>query len=151
MSATFCRIAHRYMMSIYSKALCKTTSSVLFYFPISGQVCTSDAVSDKSRYPTFARTIFGDKSIGPSVLALMKYYDWNVVGIIREERGDWHSRANFLDSYLTSQGKIVSLHETLPHNWIYNRSKDGARYLDILRKMKNKARSKYKTLLVIVE
>ena len=138
-------------MSIYSKALRKTTSSFLFYFPISGQLCTSNAVSDKSRYPTFARTIFADKNIGPSVLALMKYYDWNVVGIIHEESGDWHSRANFLDSYLTSQGKIVSLHETLPHSWLYSRSKYGARYLDILRKMKNKARSKCKTLLVNVE
>lgn len=137
-------------MSIYSKAGCKTTSSVLFYFPISGQLCTSNAVSDKSRYPTFARTIFDDNSIGPSVLALMKYYDWDVVAIICEDLSDWCSRAKFLESYLTSQGKTVSSHEKLPHNGRYERAKYGARYQDILRKMQNKARSKYATLLVTV-
>lgn len=108
--------------------------------PAISHMCTSNAVSDKSLYPTFARTIFGDNSIGPSVLALMKYYDWDVVAIISEDRGDWFSRANFLESYLTSQGKTVSLHEKLPHYWLYERAKDGARYQDILRKMQNKAR-----------
>ena len=151
MSVTFCRIAQRYMMSIYSKARCKAISSFFFYFPIFGQMCTSNAVSDKSLYPTFARTIFGDNSIGPSVLALMKYYDWDVVAIISEDRGDWYSRANFLESYLTSQGKTVSSHEKLPHYWLYERAKDGARYQDILRKMQNKARSKYSTIQVTVE
>ncbi|KAK2571574.1 Resact receptor [Acropora cervicornis] len=108
--------------------------------PAISHLCTSNAVSDKSLYPTFARTIFGDNSIGPSVLALMKYYDWDVVAIISEDRSDWYSRANFLESYLTSQGKTVSSHEKLPHRWFYTRAKDGARYQDILRKMQNKAR-----------
>ena len=109
-------------------------------------MCTSNAVSDKELYPTFARTIFGDNSMGPSVLAVMKNFDWNVVGILSEESGDWYSRASFLESYLKSQGKTVSLHKMLPHNWYYKREKDGARYKDILRKMQGKARSKYSKL-----
>ena len=84
--------------------------------------------------------------MGPSVLAVMKNFDWNVVGILSEESGDWYSRASFLESYLKSQGKTVSLHKMLPHNWYYKREKDGARYKDILRKMQGKARSKYSKL-----
>ncbi|XP_068673835.1 atrial natriuretic peptide receptor 1-like isoform X3 [Montipora foliosa] len=108
--------------------------------PIISHMCTSNVVSDKELYPTFARTIFGDSSIGPSVLAIMKNFDWNVVGILSEESNDWYSRATFLEDYLKSQGKTVSLHKKLPHNWLYHEEKDGARYKDILRKMQGKAR-----------
>ena len=106
-------------------------------------MCTSNAVSDKELYPTFARTIFGDNSIAPSVLAIMEHFNWNLVGIISEDDEGWELRGDFLESYLKSQGKTVALREKVPYNWMYNDKRDGGHYQEVLKRMKAKARSKY--------
>ena len=109
------------------------------------QMCTSNAVSDKELYPTFARTIFGDNSISPSVLAILKYFNWNRVGIISEDAHTWESRGDFLVSYLKSQGKIVSLQEKVKFNWLYKTEIDGEHFQQVLMRMKTKARSMFMT------
>ena len=109
-------------------------------------MCTSNAVSDKQLYPTFARTIFGDNSLGPSVLAIMEYFKWNLVGIISEDDEGWGLRGNFIASFLKSQGKTVALHEKVKYNWVYNAEENGAHYQEVLQRMKTEARSKQFTL-----
>ena len=104
-------------------------------------MCTSNAVSDKELYPTFARTIFGDNSIGPSVLAILEHFKWGRVGIISEDEENWELRGDFMASYLKSQGKTVALHEKVKYNWLYTVKDDGGHYQDVLRNMKTKARS----------
>ena len=99
-------------------------------------------VSDKELYPTFARTIFGDNSIGPSVVAVMKYFGWNRVGIISENEEEWDRRGQFLASFLASEGKTVALHEKIMFALLYKPDKHGAHYQDVLNKMKSEARSK---------
>ena len=112
-------------------------------------MCTSNAVSNKELYPTFARTIFGDNSIAPSVLAMMDYFKWDVVGIISEDDKDWKLRGEFMESYLNSQGKTVAVNKKVRYNWAYTEKDDGGHYQDILRTMKTKARSKYFRLFKI--
>lgn len=107
------------------------------------QMCTSNAVSDKKLYPTFARTIFGDNSISPSVLAILKYFNWNRVGIISEDAESWESRGDFLASYLKSQGSIVSLQEKVKFHWLYKSETDGEHFQQVLMRMKTKARSTF--------
>lgn len=109
------------------------------------QMCTSNAVSDKELYPTFARTIFGDNSISPSVLAILKYFNWNRVGIISEDADTWESRGDFLVSYLKSQGKSVSLQEKVKFHWLYKSETDGEHFQQVLMRMKTKARSMFMT------
>lgn len=112
-------------------------------------MCTSNEVSDKELYPTFARTIFGDNSIGPSVLALMDYFKWDRVGIISEDDEGWELRGDFMASYLKSQGKTVALHEKVKYYWLYSEKDHGGQYQEVLRRMKTKARSKYLRLFNI--
>ncbi|GFR93323.1 guanylate cyclase [Elysia marginata] len=46
------------------------------------QVCSEDEVSDKTRYPTFARTFPPAGQITKSVISLLKYYNWTKFSII---------------------------------------------------------------------
>lgn len=101
-------------------------------------------VSDKQLYPTFARTIFGDNSIGPSVSAIMNYFNWNLVGIISEEEHDWKRRADFLESFLDSVGKTVTMHSRVPYYRLYKEKEHGEQFKEVLSQSKNKARSKCK-------
>ncbi|KAK3781513.1 hypothetical protein RRG08_054852 [Elysia crispata] len=46
------------------------------------KVCSEDEVSDKSKYPTFARTFPPAVQITKSVISLLKYYNWTKFSII---------------------------------------------------------------------
>ena len=110
-------------------------------------MCTSEQVSDKVLYPTFARTNPADKNLGPSVLAVLKQFDWDVVGIISETmyKGtgmEWERRAKGLEAYLKSNGITVAAHEKIVFNLVYFVDIHGPRLKSILKSMMSKTRSK---------
>ncbi|CAL1538859.1 unnamed protein product, partial [Lymnaea stagnalis] len=53
-----------------------------FFSPKFSQLCQDDAVSDKSKYPTFARTFPPAVQITSSVISLLKHYNWTKFSII---------------------------------------------------------------------
>lgn len=72
----------------------------------------------------------------------MNYYSWNIVGIISENEEDWERRGDFLESFLKSQGKTVSMHGKIQYLLLYKQETDGDNYMNVLKQMMNKARSK---------
>ena len=118
--------------------------SNLWFLPSFIKLCTSDEVSNKELYPTFARTIFDDNSIAPSVLAILNHFNWNLVGIISENDQSWERRGDFLDSFLKSEGKTVSMHGKVQYGLLYLRSSEfSEHYEEVMRQMKDKARSEF--------
>lgn len=114
------------------------------FLPSLIKLCTSDEVSNKELYPTFARTIFDDNSIAPSVLAILNHFDWNLVGIISENEEGWERRGDFLDSFLKSEGKTVSMHGKVQYVLLYHAKEEYSQhYEQVMREMKDKVRSKY--------
>ena len=114
----------------------------LCFLPSLIKLCTSDEVSNKELYPTFARTIFDDNSIGPSVLAILNHFNWNLVGIITENGQGWERRGDFLVSFLKSEGKTVSMHGKVQYGLVYLFSSEHSEhYEEVMRQMKDKARS----------
>ena len=63
-----------------------------FFYIFIFQKCGNYKVSDKDKYPTFARTYPTDTAITSSLLALLEYYNWTkvsiVTGIPSEEEAD---------------------------------------------------------------
>lgn len=122
----------------------------LCFLPSLTKLCTSDEVSNKELYPTFARTIFDDNSIAPSVLAILDHFDWNLVGIISENEEGWERRGDFLDSFLTSQGKTVSMHGKVQYVLLYHKKQEySEHYEEVLRQMKDKARSEFFSYIIL--
>ena len=74
----------------------------------------------------------------------MNYFKWNLVGIISEEEHDWKRRADFLESFLGSVGKTVTMHSRVPYFRLYKAKEHGEQFKEVLSQSKNKARSKCK-------
>ena len=74
----------------------------------------------------------------------MNYFKWNLVGIISEEEHDWKRRADFLESFLGSVGKTVTMHSRVPYFRSYKAKEHGEQFKEVLSQSKNKARSKCK-------
>ncbi|XP_031575273.1 speract receptor-like isoform X2 [Actinia tenebrosa] len=102
--------------------------------------CTSSDVSDKQLYPTFVRTIPDDGSLGPSVVAILDYFNWNEVGLMSEEKQTWNTRAQFIENYLKQSGKKVNIHELTPTELSYDPVKDESTIKNLLEKMKTRSR-----------
>ena len=108
-------------------------------------MCTSEQVSDKTLYPTFARTNPADKNLGASVLAVLKQFNWDVVGIVSETMYEgtgieWERRARGLDKYLRTNGITVAAHEKIVFHLVYFVDQHGQLLKNILDSMKSKTR-----------
>ena len=67
-----------FVFTIYTSAKLLPSFFFLFIF----QKCGNYKVSDKDKYPTFARTYPTDTAITSSLLALLEYYNWTKVSIV---------------------------------------------------------------------
>ena len=65
------------------------------------------------------------------------------MGIISEDEEGWKRRADFLVSFLKSEGKTVTMHGTIRYLLAYSEEDDGEHYKEVLRQIKSKSRSKY--------
>ncbi|KAI1715408.1 receptor family ligand binding region domain-containing protein [Ditylenchus destructor] len=67
---------------------CKTeaTMAAAQNLPIISYKCKDQTVSDKKKYPTFARTVPAETEITKSFLALMKYFKWRKFTVIYEKQ-----------------------------------------------------------------
>ncbi|XP_070580962.1 guanylate cyclase 32E-like [Ptychodera flava] len=77
--------------------------------------CAEYEVSDKSRYPTFARTNPPDTQISKSLVALLKHFDWRVLTIVTPEDQQWSAVAESLEVKLSEANFTLNPIETYPH------------------------------------
>ena len=109
-------------------------------------MCSSADLSDKAKYPTFARTFAVDSQVGPSVISLLKYtYNWTRVAIIYQDSTQWESLKEHLVKEFEKNGIDVA-HEYMVGKeafYMYFYLEKEAEFRAALRKIKEKARSKY--------
>ena len=84
-------------------------------------MCTNEKLSDKTLFPTFARTIPPISRLAPQVHALMKHFKWTRVGIITQNSQRW-SEWNVLVSSLREEDLAVSTVQVMVSGIHYNTS-----------------------------
>ena len=107
-------------------------------------MCSSADLSDKAKYPTFARTFVVDSQVGPSVISLLKYtYNWTRVAIIYQDSTQWKSLKEHLVKEFEKNGIDVANEYMVVREAFYFFLEQEAEFRAALRKIKEKARSKY--------
>ena len=106
-------------------------------------MCGNPEVSYKKLYPTFIRTFAIDTKLTPSLLSLLKYFNWKRVAIIYENVTKWIEMKNNMVKRLRAKGITVA-QELLTHpSALYRPENHTDNYRSIMRKIKQEARSKY--------
>ena len=105
-------------------------------------MCSDPELSDKTQYPTFARTYSLIQRLTPSLLALLKEYKWKRVAILSEDSPQFKEPARYMISELAKNYVTVSLQEKTPVPSSYTHKKHSIKLNEIMRKVKSKARSK---------
>jgi len=107
------------------------------------QMCSNSEVSYKKLYPTFIRTFAIDTKLTPSLLSLLKYFNWKRVAIIYENVTKWIEMKNNMVKRLRAKGITVS-QELLSHpSALYRPPNHTDFFRDIFRKIKQEARSMF--------
>lgn len=108
------------------------------------KMCSSAELSNKEEYPTFGRTFAVDSQVGPSVVSLLRYtYNWTRVAIIYQDSTQWKSLKEHLVKEFEKNGIDVSEEYMLVNEAFYFDLKNEEEFRAALRKIKEKARSKY--------
>ncbi|XP_020613215.1 atrial natriuretic peptide receptor 1-like isoform X2 [Orbicella faveolata] len=103
-------------------------------------MCSNPEVSYKKLYPTFIRTFAIDTKLTPSLLSLLKYFNWKRVAIIYENVTKWIEMKNNMVKRLRAKGITVS-QELLSHPAALYRPRNHTDFFrDIFRKIKQEAR-----------
>ena len=106
-------------------------------------MCSSAELSDKAKYPTFARTFAVDSQVGPSVVSLLRYtYNWTRVAIIYQDSTQWKSLKDHLVKEFEKNGIDVAYEYMVVGEALYL-SENEAQFRVALRAIKETARSKY--------
>ena len=114
-----------------------------FCILITTQMCSNPEVSYKKLYPTFIRTFAIDTKLTPSLLSLLKYFNWKRVAIIYENVTKWIEMKNNMVKRLRAKGITVS-QELLSHRLGEYRPRNHTDFFrDIFRKIKQEARSTF--------
>nr|XP_006817694.1 PREDICTED: guanylate cyclase 32E-like [Saccoglossus kowalevskii] len=77
--------------------------------------CAEYEVSDKEIYPTFARTYPPDSQISKSVVALLKYFDWDHVTLVTSEDTQWMAVSHSLENDLAASNVTIQSVQYYPH------------------------------------
>ena len=106
-------------------------------------MCSSAELSDKAKYPTFARTFAVDSQVGPSVVSLLRYtYNWTRVAIIYQDSTQWKPLKDHLVKEFEKNGIDVA-YEYMVVSEAFYRAENETQFRAALREIKEMARSKY--------
>ena len=72
------------------------------------QKCRDTVVSDKEKYPTFARTIPSTAKVSTSVISLMQHFAWTSFTLIVGDSVNWRQAAVTLRTLATNNGINVN-------------------------------------------
>jgi len=107
-------------------------------------MCSSADLSDRGKYPTFARTFAVDSQVGPSVVSLLiSTYNWTRVAIIYQNSTQWKSLKEHLVKEFEKYGIDVAHEYMVDSEALYDYLQNEAEFRAALREIKEKARSKY--------
>ncbi|XP_031575271.1 atrial natriuretic peptide receptor 1-like isoform X2 [Actinia tenebrosa] len=115
-------------------------SAAAFNVSMISYMCSNPEVSDKKLYPTFARTFAIDTKLTPSLLSLLKYYQWRRVAIIYENVTKWIEMKNTITKRLTENGVHIALELMMSPSSVYRPQNHSKVYKDILGQIKTEAR-----------
>lgn len=118
-----------------------STSFRLFVLDFIQQMCGNPDVSYKKLYPTFIRTFAVDTKLTPSLLSLLNYFNWKRVAIIYENVTKWIEMKDNLATRLRVKGITVALELLTHHSVLYRPKNHSDNYREIMRKVKEEARS----------
>ena len=107
------------------------------------QMCGDPELSDKRKYPTFARTYPVAKQLTPSLIALLKNYNWNTVALVYDD--NFLETKNHIKKRFTKEHIAISYEASVPSEIKYHlasASWDAALYPRLLKGIKENARSK---------
>ena len=85
------------------------------------QMCTNEKLSDKTLFPTFARTIPPISTLASPLYALMEHFNWSHVAIITQNNNQW-AQCDALVGSLNQEGVAVSRVLTMQVDVHYNQS-----------------------------
>ncbi|XP_066292831.1 receptor-type guanylate cyclase Gyc76C-like [Branchiostoma lanceolatum] len=91
--------------------------------PMISYMCSEYPVSDKSQYPTFARTLPPDTQVCNSILALLENFGWNNVTLVVSETETWKSVAANLWEILPSNNITIAFQMDFAHPYLPGISK----------------------------
>lgn len=103
-------------------------------------MCSNPELSYKKLYPTFIRTFAIDTKLTPSLLSLLKHFNWKRVAIIYENVTKWIEMKNNMVKRLRANGITVALERLTHPSAQYRPGNDTDYYRNILRKIKEEAR-----------
>ncbi|KAI8512208.1 hypothetical protein Bbelb_088470 [Branchiostoma belcheri] len=87
-------------------------------------MCSEYPVSDKSLYPTFARTLPPDTQVSNSILALLENFGWTNVTLVVSETETWRSVAANLWEVLPSYNITIAFQMEFAHPYLPGLSKE---------------------------
>ncbi|KAI6217266.1 Guanylate cyclase [Aphelenchoides fujianensis] len=73
--------------------------------PIISHKCKDQTVSDKTKYPTFARTVPAETKITKSLMALLKHYSWKKFAVIYENKPQNRELYNAISREMEAENK----------------------------------------------
>lgn len=88
----------------------------VFEIPQIGYASTSGILSDKSRFPSFSRTVVPG-SHRPKVLSkVMTHFGWTYIALLTSSDPHWRSLSIKFKNIAHSKGICIGIEETLPYN-----------------------------------
>ena len=110
------------------------------------QKCTSFEVSNKKKFPTFARTVATDTQVTLSVIQLLRHFNWSTVSLVYSTLEDNLSLAHNLLLRMKMNNINVSHHEEYKANYFrkyLTDDEDDLRLLKIVEKTYKETRSNF--------
>ena len=78
------------------------------------KICTDKTLSDKAKYPTFARTIPANDKLAVPVLKLLNFYNWTLTSLVVQDSKDWIERGDEIKNMLRLNGITVTVTRRSP-------------------------------------
>lgn len=105
-------------------------------------MCSSPELSDKKLYPTFARTFAVDSQVTPSVISLLKKFNWKRVAIIYENLTKWIDLKDSMKHHFKNNGIKVSYEGSTLVPFAHYTEKLDERFRKMMAEIRKTARSK---------
>ena len=106
-------------------------------------MCSDPELSNKKKFPTFARTYPMTKQLTSALIALLKNFSWHTVALLTSSEHKYevtrrHVKENFSQKHITIsyEAYVPSVIEYVDKTW-------DIKFPKLLRKIKERARSKW--------
>lgn len=116
--------------------------NIIYYisFFLSFQKCVDRAVSDKSIFSTFARTLPPSSKVSKSIVALLKHFDWNRLMLLVSDKHSHRQTADALIHLAVLYDIDIVETFNVPGDYL---TKDNKTLKDIVLKTYKRTRSKF--------